>query len=141
MKAIRASDAFGLAPPRTPCVLCLQSRQGGTDMILTEWFTWLNIKRNPMLSFSLPRGCAVGADLREGDSFVLAFPPAEIALRYKQSVHVESAQAPDGLPVPPVRESVIALSCTLANAYNYPFKKVRIFNCNLEEAFGDPEQL
>ncbi|MBQ1492753.1 MAG: hypothetical protein IIZ39_12415 [Blautia sp.] len=31
--------------------------------------------------------------------------------------------------------TTVVLLCTLAGAYNYPFKKVRIFNCNLEQAF------
>ena len=139
MNPISAADAFGNAPPRSPCVLCMKTARGFTVQ-LTEWFTWLNFRRNPMLSFSMPRG-GEAADLREGDRFVLAFPPAEEALRFRVPVHAaHGAELPagtvtaEGFPVP--KGSEVLLCCTLAGAYNYPFKKVRIFNCNLEEAFG-----
>ena len=142
MTPISVSDAFAYAPPRSACVLCVKGPQGGTDMILTEWFTWLNIKRNPMISFSLPRGIEFGRDLCEDDSFVLAFPPAETALKYRQGIRVSAestlpAVASD-VPFPVPGDSVVALYCTLAGAYNYPFKKVRIFNCNLEKPLGNP---
>lgn len=143
MKPIPVSDAFAYAPPRSACVLCMKGQQGSTDMILTEWFTWLNIKRNPMISFSLPRG--VAGDLREGDSFVLAFPPTETALKYKNGINISSENAlpavSGSVPFPVPGDTVVALYCTLAGAYNYPFKKVRIFNCNLEEAYGAPERM
>ena len=146
MNPISVTDAFGNAPPRSPCVLCMKTAQGYTIQ-LTEWFTWLNIKRNPMLSFSMPRG-GEAASLREGDRFVLAFPPAEEALRFRQPVHaVQGAELPvgtvdaglEGFPVPVPKGSEVLLDCTLAGAYNYPFKKVRIFNCNLEEALGNQD--
>ena len=145
MKPITVSDAFAWSPPRSACVLCMKGPQGSTDMILTEWFTWLNIKRNPMISFSLPRGIEYGKDLRTGDSFVLAFPPTETALKYRQGMRISAenklpAVAAD-VPFPVPGDSVIALHCTLAGAYNYPFKKVRIFNCNLEEAYGEPSRM
>ena len=140
MKPISITEAFGGAPPRSACVLCMKGPQGGADLIMTEWFTWLNIKRNPMLSFSLPRGIDFGKDLREGDAFVLAFPPLETAERYKQGIRLSAdnkpAPAAEGLPIPVPGGTQVALCCTLAGAYNYPFKKVRIFNCNLEEAYG-----
>ena len=140
MKPISITEAFAAAPPRSACVLCMKGAQGGADLIMTEWFTWLNIKRNPMLSFSLPRGIDFGKDLREGDEFVLAFPPPDTAERYKQGMHLSAKNklslAADGLPFPVPGGTEVALHCTLAGAYNYPFKKVRIFNCNLEEAYG-----
>ena len=143
MNPISVTDAFGDAPPRSPCVLCMKTAQGFT-LQLTEWFTWLNIKRNPMLSFSMPRG-GEAALLREGDSFLLAFPPAEEALRYRagarsafgEELPVGTIMAEtDGVSIPVPKGSEVVLHCTLAGAYNYPFKKVRIFNCNLEEALG-----
>ena len=143
MNSISVTDAFGNAPPRSPCVLCMKTAQGYT-LQLTEWFTWLNIKRNPMLSFSMPRG-GEAASLREGDHFVLAFPPAEEALRYRAGASAAFGDEPpvgtmsaalDGLSLPVPKGSEVLLHCTLAGAYNYPFKKVRIFNCNLEEALG-----
>jgi len=42
----------------------------------------------------------------------------------------------EGLNLPVPKGSEVLLQCTLAGAYNYPFKKVRIFNCNLEQALG-----
>ena len=145
MTPITVSDAFAYAPPRSACVLCMKGPQGGTDMILTEWFTWLNIKRNPMISFSLPRGIDFGKDLREDDSFVLAFPPTGTALKYKQGIRVSAENTlpvvSSELPCPIPGDSAVALHCTLAGAYNYPFKKVRIFNCNLEGAFGEPSRM
>ena len=143
MKTITVSEAFAYAPPRSACVLCLKRARGSTDMILTEWFTWLNIKRNPMISFSLPRG--VAKDLREGDDFVLAFPPTETALKYKNGINISSENTlpavSGSVPFPVPGDTAVALYCTLAGAYNYPFKKVRIFNCNLEEAYGAPERM
>ncbi len=145
MTPITVSDAFAYAPPRSACVLCMQGPQGSTDMVLAEWFSWLNIKRNPMISFSLTRDSDYGKELREGDSFILAFPPLETALKYRQGMRISAdnklpAVSPDaGFPVP--GDTVVALHCTLAGAYNYPFKKVRIFNCNLEEAYGEPKYM
>lgn len=143
MNSISVTDAFGGAPPRSPCVLCMKTAKGFT-LQLTEWFTWLNIKHNPMLSFSMPRGGEAG-ELREGDRFLLAFPPAEEALRYRAGAHSAFGEElpvgtmsfkTDGLSLPIPKGSEVVLDCTLSGAYNYPFKKVRIFNCNLEEALG-----
>ena len=163
MKTITVSEAFGSAPPRSAAVLCLQGTGGCTDLMLCDWFTWLNIRRNPMISFSLPRKAPMAANLREGDSFVLAFPRLAEAKRYENAVSVkadppetESAEA-DGMEKAPVREpettsvkglpvrvpggSEVLLRGTVAGAYNYPFKKVRIFNCNLEEALCSTKNL
>ena len=41
------------------------------------------------------------------------------------------------VPLPVPGGSEVVLLCTLAGAYNYPFKKVRIFNCNLDKALGN----
>ncbi len=142
MKAISVSDAFSNAPPRSAAVLCVKGAGGRTDMLLTEWFTWLNFKRNPMISFSLPKNSEIGSRLRNGDSFVLAFPLLTEAKRYQQPVSADAdgqepeTMAADALPVRVPKGSEVLLRCTLAGAYNYPFKKVRIFNCNLEEALG-----
>ena len=145
MNTIPILEAFGNAPPRSPCVLCIPGPGGGTDMILTEWFSWLNIKRNPMLSFSLPRSAAFGPALREGDRFVLAFPQENLARGYKQGLRLTAEDlekkpgflTPESLPAAVPVGSAVALSCTLAGAYNYPFKNIRIFNCNLEDALGE----
>ena len=148
MNTIAVSEAFGSAPPRSAAVLCVKGENGRTDMMLTDWFTWLNIRRNPMISFSLHRDAAAGISLQEGDSFVLAFPPLNEAKRYSKTVSVKADEAEenegrkpdtvpaDGTPVRVPKGSEVLLVCTLAGAYNYPFKKVRIFNCNLEEARG-----
>ena len=144
MNTITVSEAFGNAPPRSAAVLCVKGTGSGSDLQMTEWFTWLNIKRNPMISFSLSKGSEISKRLQEGDSLILAFPPLKEAKAYKDAVHAgpasdESAEtaAVDGISIP--RGSEVVLRCTLAGAYNYPFKKVRIFNCNLEEALGHPE--
>ena len=146
MKTISVSEAFSNAPPRSAAVLCVRGRRGGTDLVLTEWFSWLNIRRNPMISFSLPRTSETGKNLQEGDALVLAFPPLEEAKRYREAVNVNSEgrgqDAPetvpeDGLNVRTPGGSEVLLCCTLAGSYNYPSKKVRIFNCNLEEARGN----
>ena len=131
MNNISILDAFGSAPPRSPCVLCVPNPVGGTDMIL-----------------SLLRDAPFGRDLREGEPFVLAFPPENLARGYKQGLRLTAEDLekkpgflkPDALPAAIPRGSAVALSCTLAGAYNYPFKKVRIFNCNLEDALGEAEE-
>ena len=46
---------------------------------------------------------------------------------------VKTESLPAAVPV----GSAVALSCTLDGAYNYPFKNIRIFNCNLEDALGE----
>ena len=144
MNTITVSEAFSNAPPRSAAVLCLKGAGGGSDLQMTEWFTWLNIKRNPMISFSLPRNAEIGKELQEGDSLILAFPPLKEAKEYRKVVHADPSEeeksetaAINGIHVP--RGSEVLLCCTLAGAYNYPFKKVRIFNCNLEEALGKLE--
>ena len=149
MKSIAIAQAFGGAPPRSVAVLCLRAPNGGVDMIRTEWFTWLNIKRQPMISFTLRRDAAYGPELKAGDAFALAFPPREEAERYLKGVRVapkgQDAALPEGVsplslpnvPLPVPGGSEVVLLCTLAGAYNYPFKKVRIFNCNLDKALGN----
>ena len=153
MNTITTTEAFSNAPPRSRAVLCLEGPNGTTDMILTEWFTWLNFKRNPMISFSMSKNASLGMNLKENDPFVLAFPPAAEALKYAQGVRTaaegQEKQLPDGvepvaagdLPMQIPKGSEIVLRCTLAGAYNYPFKKVRIFNCNLQEALGNIKSL
>ena len=151
MNTITVTEAFSNAPPRSAAVLCVRGDKGHTDLLLAEWFTWLNIKRNPMISFSLPRNDAIAQRLREGDSFVLAFPPLEVAKKYRNAVSADSENAEpcsgpetvleDGMGVLTPKGSEVLLRCTLAGMYNYPFKKVRIFNCNLEEAKGTMENL
>ncbi len=148
MNTITISEAFSNAPPRSAAVLCVSRNGGSTDLQMTEWFTWLNIKRNPMISFSLPRGNEIGKRLQEGDSLVLAFPPLKEAKQYRDMVHADHTSEEDagtiavaGISVRVPGGSEVLLRCTLAGAYNYPFKKVRIFNCNLEEALGHPEEV
>lgn len=148
MKNITIAQAFGGAPPRSAAVLCLRAPDGGTDMILTEWFTWLNIKRQPMISYSMPRDAAIGAKLESGDALALAFPPLDAARRYKDGVHVPpkgqeqplpegiEVESPPNAPVQVPAECSVVLLCTLFSTYRYPFKKVKIFNCNLEKALG-----
>ena len=144
MKTITEREAFCIAVPRRPAVLCLKRSDGGTDMITTEWFNWLNLKRQPMLSYALNRGAGIGVKLETESELFLAFPPVETALKYKEGIH--SAQQPlpegiepcsvSGIPVLVPVGSEVVLHCTLFNAYNYPFKKIRIFNCNLEKAIA-----
>lgn len=148
MKTITIAQAFGQAPPRSAAVLCVRAPGGGVDMILTEWFSWLNMKRQPMLSYSMRRDAAFGLGADEGDTLVLAFPPRNEALCYKDGARVKPGGDAEGLPegirpvtlpnVPlPVPEgSEVVLVCTLHSSYRYPFKKVSIYNCNLEKALG-----
>ena len=149
MESLTASQAFSMAPPRSAAVLCLKGPDGSTDLITTEWFTWLNLKRQPMISFSMVRSASLGLDLKTDDALVLAFPPRQEAEKYRAGVRtardgqdkplpVEVCSLPDVCVQVPA-DSEVLLKCTLAGAYNYPFKKVRIFNCNLEEALGEPE--
>ena len=49
MNSITVSQAFSNAPPRSAAVLCVKGDGGSTDLLLTDWFTWLNMKRNPMI--------------------------------------------------------------------------------------------
>ena len=93
MNSITVSQAFSNAPPRSAAVLCAKGDGGSTDLLLTDWFTWLNMKRNPMISFSLLRSQEPGQRLREGDSFVLAFPPLAEAKRYREAVRVSADDA------------------------------------------------
>ena len=147
MNTISVSEAFGSAPPRSAAVLCLTGEGGRTDLMLADWFTWLNMKRNPMISFSLPRTAEMAGRLRDGASLVLAFPPLKEAKRYREAVSADAETAApetvpeDGVQVRVPAGSRVLLRCTVAGAYNYPFKKVRIFNCNLEEARGISESL
>ena len=149
MKSLTPLQAFGEAPPRSAAVLCVPGPNGSTDMILTEWFTWLNYRRNPMLSYSMHRSASLGLSVEPGSKLYLAFPPAEEALAYKAGVRTaakgQEKEYPEGVkpvrtdnvPVEIPEGSTVVLCCTLERAYNYPFKKVRIFNCDLDEARGE----
>ena len=149
MRSISVSEAFANAPPRRPAVLCLPGKDGSTDLIATQWFSWLNIKHNPMLSFALE--LIPGFEKRPGigDRLYLAFPPMGEVQYYKDGVHISAEgksteQKPDlalvtmpGIPVSIPENSEIILCCTLAGSYRDPFKKVRICNCDLEEALKE----
>lgn len=139
---LSAIEAFNIALPRRPAVLCI-ARTDSTDMIAVSWFTWLNMKRQPMLSFALERNSKLGLDIDSGDELYLLFAAAKEVEKYKNGIKA-SNNTDNNLPAIPISthalpikipaSSDIALRCTLAGAYNYPFKKVRIFNCNFEEA-------
>ena len=147
MITITVSEAFSNAPPRSAAVLCVEGSGNQTDLLLADWFTWLNIRRNPMISFSLPRTAEIGKRLQEGSSVVLAFPPLKEAKRYRELVSTDAETADpatdsvEGMDIRVPKGSAVLLRCTVAGAYNYPFKKVRIFNCNLHEALGSSEGL
>ena len=150
MRAIPVSEAFVIAPPRRPAVLCLPGPMGGTDLVMTQWFTWLNLKRQPMLSYALERPGSLGLDLERGNALFLAFPPVKDALHFRAGIRTVSANGTarelpadialcrlEGLPVEVPRGSELILRCALASAYNYPFRKVRICNCDLAEALKE----
>ena len=149
MQPIPVSEACGIAPPRRPAVLCLPGPDGSTDLIATQWFTWLNLKRNPMLSYALERSANLGLNVETDGVLYLAFPPVKDALIYQKGVRTASVgqekKLPKGavpcklpgVPVEVPQGSELVLRCTLAGAYNYPFKKARICNCNLEEAWKE----
>lgn len=142
MKKVSISYAFSAAPPRRPGVVCFPT-QGKTLWKATLWFTWLNMKHQPMLSFALERNS--GVNLRTEDVFLLAFPPVAETEKYKELVQPEEEQGnvlamEETCALVPQNSEVI-LRCTVSHAYNYPFKNVRIFNCNLEEALcAEPEE-
>ena len=138
-----ASEAFQIAVPRSPAVLCL-ARGAETELIAVEWFTWLNLTHQPMISFSMQRSARYGLDLKDGDALYLAFPPTKEVAQFKAGLSASSTAIQDGSSDAPTvcpcgdilvpSGSEIVLKCTLSRAYNFPFKKVRIFNCNFEEA-------
>lgn len=146
LEPISVSQAFGEAPPRSIPVVCFRGPEGSADLVAATWFTWLNLKRQPMLSFSLSRENGMGGTLASDDTLYLAFPPTEDAALYEKGVRTAASgkEKPlpagivlgrfSGVPFPLPEKTGIVLRCTLAGAYNYPFKKVRIYNCNLEEA-------
>ena len=143
MRTITVPEAFSNAPPRSAAVVCLKGSTGETVLQLADWFTWLNIKRNPMISFSLPRASDIAKDLREDDILYLAFPPLDEAKGYREAVRAraddDSTETIEACGVSVPKGCEVLLKCSLAGAYNYPFKKVRIFNCNLEEAMNVSE--
>ncbi len=149
MRSIAVKEAFAKAPPRRPAVLCKRGPGNSTVLIATQWFTWLNFKHNPMLSCALERRDDISLELTNGEMLVLAFPPIQDVEHYRKGVRVtngnENAELPEGvalsrapgIPVAIPRDSEVILCCALANSYRYPFKKVRICNCNLEEAMKE----
>lgn len=139
------SEAFQIAVPRRPAVLCLK-RGEETQLIAVSWFTWLNMRNQPMISYAMERSAAMGLDLQENDELYLAFPEPRAVEGFKTGLHARPAPegqedeadsrvtSQHGLPVILPAGTEIVLRCTLTRAYNYPFKKVRIFNCNFEDA-------
>ena len=97
-----------------------------------------------MLSYALNRDVSVGLGLEAGQELFLAFPSVNTALKYKAGIHSTQEPLPEGIepctvsgiPVEIPLGCEVVLRCTLFNAYNYPFKKTRIFNCNLEKAIA-----
>ncbi|MCR4884381.1 MAG: hypothetical protein K6A68_12465 [Clostridiales bacterium] len=151
MKILSVNQAFGMAPPRRPAVLCIAGPDGSTDMVMTQWFNWLNLKHNPMISYAMETTLSLGQNVKPNDTVYLAFPPVKEALLYKSGIRTaydgKTKALPEGivpvaLPDVPVlvpEGSEAVLKCTIEGSYKYPFKKVRIYNCNLEEAQGESE--
>ena len=151
MKILSVNQAFGMAPPRRPAVLCIAGPDGSTDMVMTQWFNWLNLKHNPMISYAMETTLSLGQNVKPNDTVDLAFPPVKEALLYKSGIRTaydgKTKALPEGivpvaLPDVPVlvpEGSEAVLKCTIEGSYKYPFKKVRIYNCNLEEAQGESE--
>ena len=151
MISISPSRAFASAPPRRPAVLCIKGPDGSTDMVMTQWFNWLNLKHNPMISYAMETTLSLGQNVKPNDTVYLAFPPVKEALLYKSGIRTaydgKTKALPEGivpvaLPDVPVlvpEGSEAVLKCTIEGSYKYPFKKVRIYNCNLEEAQGESE--
>lgn len=138
MVKITVSEAFGFVPPRRPAVLCLLRDEGGTDLVSTQWFTWLNITKQPMLSYSMERSATVGVNVASGEEVWLAFPPEKEAALYSSGVSKPPAEATAGeLPVVLPVHCEVVFRCRISHAYNYPFKKVRIFNCDLVQAYAN----
>ncbi len=149
MKTITVPQAFGIAVPRRPAVLCIKGPDGTTDMIMTHWFNWLNLKRNPMITYAMETTVSLGLNVSEKDTVYLAFPPVKDALLYKAGIRTARKADPEtlpegidtellhGVPVLVPRGSQAVLQCTVTGSYKYPFKKVRIYHCDLEEARGE----
>ena len=137
MVKITVSEAFGFVPPRRPAVLCVRRSDGGTDLISTQWFTWLNFTRQPMISYSMERSSKMGLNVSSGDEIFLAFPPEKEAALYSSGVSkslAETAASEFSVALPVNCE--VVFHCRISHAYNYPFKKVRIFNCDLDESYA-----
>ena len=137
MIKITVSEAFSFVPPRRRAVLCIRRGDGGTDLVSTQWFTWLNITRQPMLSYSMERASLLGLDVKAGDEVFLAFPPEKDVLLYssgvsKSSADTQKSEFPVALPV----NCEVLFQCRIEHAYNYPFRKVRIFNCDLDASYA-----
>ena len=139
MKELTVNDAFGMVPPRSAAFLCLPGKDGGTDIIGVPWFTWLNTKHNPMLSFSLDSREEMGERLQNGESLYLAFPESKPAAE-PQKTHLPPEETAGELPVRWPEGACAVFCCKLANKYKYPFKKVRIFNCDLDTAYSLKEE-
>ena len=132
MNEIPIMQAFSLAPPRSFPTLFLTRRDGRPDRIAVDWFNWLNMKRQPMLTFAVDKNIGKEIALNEDEKFALVFPSQDPAAprETKQTVRI-----PDFPEAGPDNAGAV-LICTLSNAYNVPFGKARIFNCNLETAWG-----
>ncbi len=138
------SEAFQTAVPHRPAVLCIK-RGEETQLISVSWFTWLNMRNQPMISYAMERSAAMGLDLESGDELYLAFPDSHSVSNFKSGLRARPRpdDAEDeadsrvmthpALPVILPAGTEIVLRCTLSRAYNFPFKKVRIFNCNYED--------
>lgn len=128
------SEAFQIAVPRRPAVLCLK-RGEETQLIAVNWFTWLNMRNQPMISYAMERSAVMGLDLQENDELYLAFPEPRAVEGFKAGLHARPAPEGQedetdsrvtnqyGLPVILRAGTELVLRCTLARAYNYPFKK------------------
>lgn len=87
------SEAFQIAVPRRPAVLCLK-RGEETQLIAVNWFTWLNMRNQPMISYAMERSAAMGLDLQENDELYLAFPEPRAVEGFKAGLHARPA--PEG---------------------------------------------
>lgn len=147
MQACSPDRAFGIAQPRRPAVLCLPGPDGSTDLITVQWFNWLNLRRNPMVTYAMETTASLGLNVQDDSTVYLAFPSVEEAVKYKSGIRTAYAGKtkalsagiePVSIPEVPVlvpSGTEAVLRCEIAGSYKYPFKKVRIYNCNLVEAF------
>ena len=94
-----------------------------------------------------------GLNAKENDTVYLAFPPVKDALLYKGGIRTaydgKDKAMPKGIrpvsiagvPVLVPDGSEAILRCEIAGSYKNPFKKVRICNCNLEDAQGKTDDI
>jgi len=125
LEEVSIQESFSRSQPGSSAVLCIKRNSSETEMVAVDWFSWLNMRHQPMLSCAVKKDALSGVKLSADDELILAVVPGAGPETDRNGAQL------DDLSMRVPRNATLIFQCTVFGQYNYPFKKVRIINLNL----------